>query len=232
MRFLPLLKLSAVASLALLCAPMRAADVDPAQYFPAVGGNDLTMDVIITAPGGEVRNAIGRRRTEGTVEKDGKTYTRTRTWMEGLTAKDGGAANKNETTILVRRDAKGVYDIVETAKNPKEQLEAPFPLKPGASWKREDDRGELTVTLVGVETVTINMQKYENCLHFRMTRADGSTEDYWEAPKIGTIKSEITVPGGVKVEVKLRSFRPGTGEVKETGTGPSMPAPAATPKAK
>jgi hypothetical protein len=229
MRFLPLLKLSAVVFLALACAaPVRAADVDPAPYFPAVTGNDLTMDVIITSPDGQVRNAIGRRRTEGPVEKDGKTYVRTRTWMEGLTT-----GEKNESTVLVRRDAKGVYDILETAKTPKEQVEVQFPLQPGATWTREDDRGEMTVTFVGVELVTINARKYENCLHFRTKRADGTVEDYWEAPKIGNIKADIVVPGGVKVAVTLREFRPAGSEKaapeKPAAEKPATPAKPATP---
>ena len=56
---------------------------------------------------------------------------------------------------------------------------------------------------------TIGDQKYENCVHLRIVTAAGKTEDTWDAPKMGTVKSESVMPNGVRIVLTLKEYQPG-----------------------
>lgn len=162
------------------------------------------MDLVISLPNGKELKGAAFRKTEGVVEKDGKSYLRTRIWMEGL------GDDRGESTRLFRREDSGLYSLSEKGGQTKEQTEMLFPIKVGNSWKTTDREGEeLTVKVVGIEKVTIGDKVYENCYHIRSDSADGGSEDYWEAPKVGTVRSELVSPNGVKVVVTLKEFKAG-----------------------
>ena len=89
-------------------------------------------------------------------------------------------------------------------------MEVKFPLKVGTSWQRPFGGLMLKESIVGLETVTISDRKFEQCFRFRSESPDGSyAEEYWEAPNIGCIKSEITFSNGVRIVWTLREFKPG-----------------------
>ncbi len=92
----------------------------------------------------------------------------------------------------------------------KEQAEVVSPLKVGQSWERIAGPTTVKNVVVALETVTINEKTYDNCFHIRSTSADSSvTEDFWEAPKIGSVKSEILYGSGGKISLTLREFKAG-----------------------
>jgi hypothetical protein len=194
--------LSVFVSLTIGYTPARAADLNPADYFNSRTGDEWTLDAVISLPDGKVLNATAHRKIEELVTKDGTTYFRARTWMEGL-------PNRSESTRLFRKDAKGAYSVSEADKDAKEIVEMQFPLKPGKKWKL-DDKGQLsTAIVVGIETLTIAGKTYENCVHLRVEASDGKIEDSWEAPKIGTIKDNTVLPNGVKFALTLKEYKPG-----------------------
>jgi hypothetical protein len=183
--------------------PAMAADVDQSAYLSLKPGNDWTLDMVIVAPSGETKKAIGRRRVEDTVEKDGKTYVRLRTWTEN-------GPTEVEYTKLVRKDGDGMYSILEGFKEAKEQLEIALPLKTGSAWKREASGMKFIDVIIGIEPVTIGTQTYAKCFHIRTESADGKyREDYWEAPKVGNVKSEIVTGNGMRITLTLREFKEG-----------------------
>ena len=180
-----------------------AMEIDQSAYLPLTAGNDWTMDVVFTSPSGEVSKATGRRRLEDTVEMDGKSYVRSRTWTE-----DG--PTPMEYTKLVRKDGDGMYSLLEGGKNEKEQLEIPLPLRTSMAWTHETQGMKFFDRALGVESVTIGDKTYAKCFHFRVESADGKyREDYWEAPKLGNVKSEIVYSSGAKITLTLREFKAG-----------------------
>ena len=159
------------------------------------------MTAFVTTPDGKLSEGIARRKIEGTVEKDGKTYFRTRTSMDA-------SPIKGESTMLVRKDEKAFYSIDESVPGSVEQVEIPLPLKVGATWTRK--RGPLTITdtVMGLETVSISGRKFENCYHIRSIASDGSSsEDFWEAPNVGSIKSKIVYRNGMKITLAVKDFK-------------------------
>jgi hypothetical protein len=178
-------------------------DADQSEYIPVKPGSEWTMDVVLTGPTGKVNKAVGRRRIEDVVEKDGRKYVRSRTWMEG-------GPSPMEYTKLIRKDADGLHTIAEDGKNGKEQTEIPLPMKPGATWKCDARGVTLNETVIGIESVKIGDKTYENCFHIRIESADGMyREDFWEAPKVGGVKSEIAYGSGGKIALTLREFKTG-----------------------
>lgn len=90
----------------------------------------------------------------------------------------------------------------------KEELEMPLPLKVGMTWQTQFPT-PTKHTVVAKETVTLEGKTYKDCFKVHMEAKDGSsTEDYWEAPDIGTIKSEFT-QNGIKFKLTLQEYTPG-----------------------
>jgi len=173
------------------------------EYIPIAIGDEWTMTATLFFPDGKAAEGIVRRRIENGAEKDGKTYVRSRTWTVGL-------PKRTESTKLLRKDAHAVYSIDEKIENSAEQIEALLPLKAGATWSQTVGSNTLTHTVIGLETVDVSGKTYQNCYHLRTTSADGSyTEDFWEAPRVGNIKSIIVYGNGVKFTLALEEFKSG-----------------------
>lgn len=113
-------------------------------------------------------------------------------------------------TKLVRRDEKGIYSIRGNEKDAQEKLEIPWPLRIGLTWITLVGPATFTNTVVGIESVTIGEKKYDNCYHIHTEAWDGGyLEDYWLAPTVGTVKSEIIYGKGNKLTLPLREFKAG-----------------------
>jgi hypothetical protein len=196
MRFLPLCFVA-------LSLSVLAVDIDQSKYLPLHTGDEWTMDVVITSDKGSVIKATARRKIEDSVVLEGKTYYRTRTSMEGL-------STPSEYTKLVRKDDSGFYSIEGEVNDAKEQREIMLPLTVGQRWNRIRTGVTINDSVIGVETVVVAGKTYENCYHIRSEIADkGFREDFWEAPNIGGVKSEIVYADGVKMILTLREFKPG-----------------------
>jgi len=191
-----------------LCVPSFAAEPDQADYFPMNPGDEHTMTVAMTNAKGQTEKMIAHRKIEAeagkvSVEKNGKTYLRLRTWM------DGGPLSVKHTR-LIRKDDQGLHSVADERGNAAEQLEVPMPLKPGNSWKYEDNGMIHTASVIAIETVIVGERKFENCFHIRSETVGGTfREDFWEAPKVGTVKSEIAYSNGVRITLTFREFKPG-----------------------
>ena len=189
-----------LASLALTTVS-RAADAD--EYAPHHDGDEWIMDAVIVSPQGAITNATIHRKRSGTEERNGKTYARTRTWLEG------GPFAFDETK-LTRKDATGFYSLDPKDPNAAEKVELLLPLKVGQTWPKRIGQLNATDTVIGRETVTLNGETYQNCFHIRTASPDGKyTEDYWEAPKVGGIKSVIDYGNGASITLAVREFKPG-----------------------
>lgn len=196
------LLLIALLFFAILASPITAADLDSAQYFTLQKGDEWIMDTTITLPNGTMLKSTGHLSIEGTVEKNGKTYFRGRTWLDGL-------ASRFESTRLLRRDADGAYSIEDNESGAKEQVEMMFPIKAGNTWNTEKEGKPRTFTIVGIETITVGDKTYENCVHLRIVSSDGTTNDNWEAPKIGAVKLMDVRSDGTTILMTLTEFKPG-----------------------
>ncbi|MEA3213244.1 MAG: hypothetical protein QOE70_6301 [Chthoniobacter sp.] len=173
------------------------------EYDPIDVGCDWTMAVIITSPTGQLTEAIARRKIEDTLELNGILYVRCRTWMEGL-------PTKRESFTLYRKDDSGCYSIDEKAADTQEQTVALYPYKVGATWQSTSGKITVTKTVVEVETVSVAGKTYEHCFHIRTTSSDESyTEDAWEAPIVGSVKSKIVARNGGKMLFTLKEFKSG-----------------------
>jgi hypothetical protein len=186
-----------------ICAvPLSAAEESP--YIIVKEGAEWTMEAKLFSPKGDVVPAIGRRVIESGVEKDGKTYLRERTWLE---VKGEKVAGYNK---LARKDDAGFYSIQEDQEGATEQREIVLPLKAGQSWEFISKGKPVKCTVIGLETVTVGDKTYENCFHLRSTGPDGAfTEDFWESPNEGNVKSEILFANGAKVALILKEFKRG-----------------------
>ncbi len=176
---------------------------EPGDYLPLKVGHEWITDADLISPKGERSLATGKRKVEAKVERGGKTYFRTRTKLEG-------APTPMDFTKLVRKDSAGLYTIAEAIKDSKEQKEIVLPLKAGQKWETTWGTTTFTNTVVGLESITVAGLTYENCFHIHTEASDKSyQEDYWEAPKVGNVKSVVVYPDGSKMTLTLREFRPG-----------------------
>lgn len=133
----------------------------------------------------------------------GMTYLRLHIWTEGL-------PNNWNFTELTRKDAKAVYSIDERDPDAIERIEYVLPLKIGTSWNWKDGSRTMNDTVLGLENVDISGKVYRNCFHIRRISLDSSiTEDYWQAPDVGDLKSINVLGDGRKVTVTLNEFKPG-----------------------
>lgn len=189
---------------AILVSLASLSAADESAYIQLKEGAEWTMDAKLVSPKGEVLPAVGRRVIESGVEKDGKKYLRERTWLEVKGDKVTGYSK------LARKDDAGFYTIQEDQDSATEQCEIVLPLKVGQSWEFTSKGKTMKCSVIGLETVTIGDKTYENCFHLRTTGADGNfTEDFWESPNEGSVKSELVYAGGVKMSFTLTEFKPG-----------------------
>jgi hypothetical protein len=192
--------LRAFVAVFLLSLSTFATESDQSDYLPLIPGDAWTMDVVLTDPNGRVDKTILHREIEAQVEKFGKTYVPVSSWVEGGPVRSPFAK-------LYRKDAEGLYSIVEGAM---EQTEIPLPIIVGNTWKWQAAGIMVTETVIGLETVAIEDRVYKNCFHIRTQSSNGRyREDFWEAPRIGRVKSERVFNNHVKRTATLREFKPG-----------------------
>ncbi|HSI14655.1 MAG TPA: hypothetical protein VK961_21565 [Chthoniobacter sp.] len=200
--FFPRLFLLPIVASFVCVAPVVAAEDSP--YIQLKEGAEWTMDAKLMSPKAGVLPAVGRRVIESGVEKDGKKYLRERTWLEVKGEKVTGYSK------LVRKDPAGFYSIQEDQEGATEQCEIVLPLKAGQSWEFLSKGKTMKCTVIGLETVTVGDKTYENCFHLRTAEAGGAfTEDFWESPNEGNVKSELVFGNGGKLTVTLKEFKPG-----------------------
>jgi hypothetical protein len=190
-----------------LASSILVADVavaaDPNDYLPVKKGLEWVANVRVESAAGSVLTGTAKIVSEEEIEKAGKRYLRERTtWdLEKV---------HNEFTRLTRKDETGIYSIVEGVQETAEQKEVALPLKVGANWTFTVNGKTLQVTVLGIENVTIEGKTYEECYHIRKTLPGTRfTEDLWEAPKVGTVKSESIYEDGTKMLFTLREFKSG-----------------------
>lgn len=193
MRILPILVLIALRSLAFAS--------DKPQYGTLVVGDEMVMDVTLTFSGKSL-NGSARRKIEASEQHNEKAYFRVVSILEiGPTP---------QTVIkLMRRDDTGVYSIDPTKTNAAEELELSLPLEIEKHWTKTFQGRATTHTVLAIETLNTNGKAYSDCAHVRSVGTDGSTEDYWEAPGVGAIRSVIVYPNGMRMELNLREFKSG-----------------------
>lgn len=193
MRFLSLLPFTLVAAVSFAAESLH--------YSPVNEGMEWTMDATATMPDGRTVKTVMRRRIEAKEERGGKTYYPMRSWMVGQEARG--------RTMLVRRDETGAYIAGPEGGNA-DHLTLPFPVELGKKWKTHIDGIERNYEVVAVEVQVIEEKRYDNCAKIRVTRANGDVvEELWEAPGIGCVRSELSLPDGTKVSVTLSEFKPG-----------------------
>jgi hypothetical protein len=174
-----------------------------AEYIPIAVGDEWTMAMNVVSPAGQSSDGLFRRRIESADAKDGKAYVRERTWTVGL-------AKRTESTKLLRKDVNGVYSIDESVAGAVEQMEVVLPLKVGATWQQTEGAKTMTNTVIGLESIEVAGKTYENCYHIRISSSDGTyTEDFWEAPRVGNVKSIIAYGSGLKITLTIQEFKSG-----------------------
>lgn len=181
-----------------------ASAADQSEYLPLKEGMEWIMDMQLFGPDGKLLGTnVAHRKVEAPVEKDGKQYFQEHNWAE---RKPGPP----ELTRLVRRDDTGVYSInpAKDGDAAKEQCEVVFPLKAGTTWERKQSAGVIKESVIGLEEVTLDGKVYKECFHIHSERTDsGLVEDYWEAPQVGCVKSEIRLPNGAKLVLTLKESK-------------------------
>jgi hypothetical protein len=186
-----------------ILAVVQAVAADQDSYIPVRTGTEWVMDAKAESGKGGTLTGTGHRWIEGEVEKDGVKYVRERTNLEF-------GSIKNEYAQLIRKDASGFYGIPENGKDAVEQKQIAFPLKVGTSWEFTYNGRKHAVTVIALESIKIGDKRYEECFHLRsVTEGGGLTEDFWEAPNMGSIKSEMLYPDGTKITLTLKKFKPG-----------------------
>ena len=189
------------ALLTLVVALVAFSNLAKGEYIPIAVGDEWTMAATIVSPKGKVTKGIVHRRIESADERNGMTYVRSRTWTIGL-------PTRTESTKLLRKDVHAVYSIDESVADAAEQIEVVLPLKAGLSWQQTVESKTLTHTVIGLETIEVSGKTYGNCYHIRTSTADGSyTEDFWEAPRVGNVKSIIAYGNGIKLTLTLEEFK-------------------------
>jgi hypothetical protein len=174
-------------------------------YFPFNIGDEWTSAITIAVPKVNASAVVGfHQKTESIVERNGKTYFRSRNWWDIQ-------PDNHETITLSRKDAKGIYGIDENSKDAMETLFIPLPLNVGAKWDTIVGSKTVTDTVVAVEDVEVSGKTYKKCLHTHSSSSDGSsTSDSWRAAGIGDVKT-VTVfdNGNINTQI-LKEFKPGT----------------------
>lgn len=165
---------------------VRSSVLAESDYIPLAVGNHWQMSAKRESSIGPSTDSLFHRRLEGTVEKEGKTYFRVRMWSDGPT--------KGEVTEYVRKDNEGYYTTRDLDKTPPER-ELILPLKVGAASERKVLGRTMTITVVGLESVTVSGKTYENCFHIReVVPEEKYTKDTWLAPNVGVVTTVSSFP--------------------------------------
>lgn len=173
------------------------------EYLPLNEDYEWTMNARIVSVTGTTLNAMAHRKVERRVVRDGKSYFQMHTWVENKVL-------PVDYTLLCRKDRFGFYTITEGETRDEEQLELILPLKVGQSWQRLVGKYPVKDAVISVETVTVEGRRYTDCFHIRSATPDGSfTEDSWEAPDVGCVKSEMAFGNGARITLTLTDFTPG-----------------------
>ena len=184
--------------LVVLVGTCRAAEDE---FFPLASGMEWIMDLQVISPQGDTTNGVLHRKIGEAVQYGGKTYFRSHTWLEG------GRPFPMDYTKLVRRDAAGFYSIDERDPERVEKQGGKLPLEIGKTWTNKVDGGVMYTTVLEKKDITFGTNVYRNCFRIRIT-AEGSNyvEEFWEAPGVGSLKSESQRPNG-KWILSLREFK-------------------------
>lgn len=168
-------------------------------YEPLAEGDVWTFQAEDVSPKGGTQTATLNRTVEGPVTRGDKTYLTVRLAVPG----------KQGIVQLTRKDDSGLYSIDPQDPNAKEQQDVMLPIKDGQSWE-DFARGEpIKISVIGLETVSVNGKTYEKCFHVQTKGLkSGSSEDDWEAPNIGSVKMEMNFPSGAKSTLSLIEFKP------------------------
>jgi hypothetical protein len=185
-----------------------------ADYFPMGKGMEWIYSLELWDEMGLLDTSTTHRKVGSLEVYDGKSYYRIHTWGEG------SSAGKRSVT-LSRRDEGGIYSMDPKRPQAEEEIDAVFPLEVGRSWSGPSERlferkngakpaDTSEKTVVGFETITVNSTTYKDCCHVRVISTKWrTTENYWAAPGVGTVKWEIlTSEFGPKVVMTLREFKP------------------------
>jgi hypothetical protein len=176
---------------------------DQDDYCPLAEGMEWTMDAKITTPDGKVIDTTAHRKIDTKEEREGKTYYRMRTWVDGV-------PELREFASLERKEDTGVHSIDLRNAKPNEVLSMVLPLAVGKKWTREDGKTPITYEVVALEDLTIGGKLYKNCYRLKASSKDGNyAEEFWQAPGLGSIKSDVVLSVGAKISVWLREFKPG-----------------------
>ena len=172
-------------------------------YFPLHVGDEWTSSTTFVASDGTIVEGIFHRKVEDSIDRQGSRYFRLRSWSEGMP--------KNwDYTKLMRKNEKAVYSIDERIPDAVEQVEFALPLKVGSSWQWSEGSKTMTDTVKGLEAVEISGRIYKDCFHIQRLSEDGSiTEDYWQAPNVGDLRSINVFADGSKITLTLKEFKSG-----------------------
>jgi len=181
----------------------RAADPAAADdYEPLLAGQESVMTATIFSPQGSKRIGTGHQRVEAAALRNGKSYFRCHTWTEGW-------PQNLDINEMLRKEDKAIYHL-DDQPNAVEAIALVLPLKVGSTWSSKTSNGTMNGTVVEMQDLTVNGKTYPKCFHIRTVAADGAfTEDFWDAPGIGTVKSDTIFKGGARVLLELNSFTPG-----------------------
>jgi len=182
----------------------RAADPAPGDdYEPLALGQDSLMTATQIGPDGAKQVGTAHQRVEEAVMRNGQIYFRFHTWTEGW-------LENPDFTDLLRKDEKAFYRLLEDQPDAVEEIDLVLPLKVGNSWSHKGLIGTLKTTVLEQEDVTVNGKTYSKCFHTRTVAADGShTEDSWDAPGVGTVRSDTVFKGGARILLEIQNFTPG-----------------------
>lgn len=194
---------AAIALTAAGCHRAARMPPNPAEYFPLAVGHEWYMDAVKESPSGQTWRGTAHREIEKTVQLDGQTYFLARTWMEFP------PTAKSEYTKLVRKDDAGLHSLRDEDPHASEQIEIPVPLTTGRHWERMDGPDKTQDEILGLETIEIGGVVFRDCCHIRSRSAHGMVQEYWEAPKVGNVKSILSMPSGTRVTLTLHEFTPG-----------------------
>lgn len=187
----------------LLVSALAARAADPLEYCPLAEGMAWTMDAKVTTPDGKVIEATAHRAIDAAEEREGKTYYRMRTWMEGI-------PQLRPFETLERRTDQGLFSIDFRDLLHREFTSMVLPFVVGNKWSHPTDTTTIHLEVVALEDLILNGKTYEKCFRIKAAAEDGSyREELWQAPGLGSIKSDVTLTGGVKISVTLREFTPG-----------------------
>ena len=172
-------------------------------YEPLADKYEWTMNAAFVSTNGKTASSTMHRKIEGKVLQGGKTYYRCHNWSEG-------GPTKIDFIALTRKDDSGVYTIPDGDVDAKEQMTMKLPIIAGQTWEILRKGESINFTVIGIETVTVDDKVYENCFHVRSdSKRHNSSEDDWEAPNIGTVKSHVIFPSGTTLTLTLTDFNPG-----------------------